>query len=431
MTFRLHKNERKSTWYFVRRVPLQYQHLDPRGIVRQTTGVRISSDPHGVAAQRVAERMDSALESYWQGLAGASATKVMADYRAACRAAIKLGVSAPLPQQGTRTIEELLARIELLERGKIAEDRHNVAALLDAAPIPELTFRQCAEEYIKAHSAGWSNAKHAEQWPTTLKQYVYPFIGDLPVAQLSGRLGTQKIKQALDPIWYTKPTTAMRVRGRIEKVLDWARAQGYREGDNPARWRGHLDSVYPNKEKLAPVQHHAAMPFRDVPAFMRKLRSVDGVAARALEFMILTAARSSEVLGARWSEIDKEARWTVPRGRMKMRRPHRQPLSDRAMAILDALPKDGDHIFPGERKGKPLDHKALQRVLERMGVDAVPHGFRSAFRDWGAEIGDYPNELLEMALAHAVGDKVEAAYRRGDMLAKRHRLMAGWEAFCT
>ena len=240
-----------------------------------------------------------------------------------------------------------IARIERLERGKIADDRHNVAALLDAAPIPELTFRQCAEQYIESHSAGWSNAKHASQWPATLEQYVYPVIGDMSVARLAGRVGTQKIKQALDPIWYSKPTTAMRVRGRIEKVLDWARAQGYVDGDNPARWRGHLDSVYPTKEKLAPVQHHAAMRYRDVPDFMRKLRSVGGVAARALEFMILTAARSSEVLGARWSEIDKEARmWAVPRGRMKMRRPHRQPLSDRAMAILAALPKDGDLIFP-------------------------------------------------------------------------------------
>jgi integrase len=431
MTFRLHKNKRKSTWYYARRVPLQYAHLDPRGMIRQTTGVRIADDLHGVSAGRVAEQIDKALETYWNDLAGAGARKATAEYQAAMQAATRLGVSPPLPQQATRTIEELLARIERLERGKVAEDRNNVAALLDAAPIPELTFRQCAEQYIESHKAGWSNAKHASQWPSTLQEYVYPVIGEMPVAQLSGRAGTQKIKAALDSIWYAKPTTAMRVRGRIEKVLDWATAQGYREGDNPARWRGHLDSVYPTKEKLAPVKHHEAMPYRDVPAFMRKLRAVDGVAARALEFAILTAARSSEVLGARWSEIDKEGRmWTVPPGRMKMRRPHRQPLSDRAMAILALLPKDGDLIFTGERKGKPLDHKALQRVLERIGVDAVPHGFRSAFRDWGAEIGDFANELLEMALAHAVGDKVEAAYRRGTMVEKRRDLMADWEAFC-
>ncbi len=336
-----------------------------------------------------------------------------------------------MPQQGMRTIEELLARIERLEHGNVAEDRHNVAALLDAAPIPELTFRQCAEQYIESHKAGWSNEKHAQQWPSTLQQYVYPVIGDIPVAQLSGRVGTQKVKAALDPIWYTKPTTASRVRGRVEKVLDWAKAQGYRDGENPARWRGHLDSVYPNKERLAPVEHHAALPYRQIPDFMRKLRSVDGVAARALEFMILTAARSSEVLQARWSEIDLEGRmWNVPASGMKMRRPHRQPLSDRAVAILAALPKDGAHVFAGERKGNPLDHKALQRVLERMGIDAVPHGFRSSFRDWSAEVGNYPNEMLELSLAHAVGDKVEAAYRRGDMLAKRQQLMAAWSTFC-
>ena len=435
MAFRLHKNKRKATWYFARRVPLQYQHLDPRGMIRQTTGVRISADPHGVAARRLAEGIDSALESYWTNLWSGGAAKAMAEYQAACQAATKLGVSAPLPQQAMRTIGELLNRIERLEHGKIAEDKDNVAALLDAAPIPDLTFRQCADQYIDSHKAGWSNEKHGKQWPSTLQQYAYPIIGNMPVAQLSGRSGTQKIKQVLDSIWYAKPTTASRVRGRIEKVLDWAKAQGYRDGDNPARWKGHLDSVYPPKEKLAPVQHHPAMHYRDVPAFMRKLRAVDGTAARAMEFMILTAARSSEVFKAGWSEIDREGRlWIVPKGRMKMRRAHRQPLCASAMAIIDKLPNGSEFIFAGESKGKPLDHKAMQRVLERMGItndEAVPHGFRSSFRDWGAELGDYPNELLELAIAHAVSDKVEAAYRRGEMLAKRHKLMADWESYCN
>jgi integrase len=434
MAFRLFKNKRKSTWYFARRVPLQYAHLDPRGIIRQTTGIRIATDPHAFAARRVAERMDSALESYWTDLARSGPRRrAMADYQAAMQAAIRLGVSSPLPQQAARTIEELLARIERLERGKIAEDKANVAALLDAAPSPELTFQESAEQYIESHKAGWSNAKHAAQWPSSLAQYVYPAIGDLPVAQLSGRSGTQKIKEVLDPIWYTKPTTAMRVRGRIESVLDWAKVHGYRDGENPARWKGHLDSIYPTKERLAPVEHHAAMPYQDVPAFVRKLRKTDGIGARALEFAILTAARSAEVLQARWSEIDRAGRtWIIPKGRMKMRRPHRQPLSDHALAILDALPSagGGDLIFPRERADMPLDHKALQRVLERMGVDVTAHGFRSSFRDWGAEVGNHPPELLELALAHAVGDRVEAAYRRGDMLAKRHQLMADWAEFC-
>jgi integrase len=434
MAFRLFKNKRKATWYFVRRVPLQYHRLDPRRIIRQTTGVRISTDPHGVAAGRVAEGMDAALESYWSKLAAGGAAKAMAQYEAACQSAIKLGVSPPLPQQAQRTIEELLARIERLERGRVIEDKNNVAALLDAAPIPALTFRQCAEQYIESHSPGWSNQKHTKQWPSTLQNYVYPVIGTMPVAHLSGRSGTQKVKEILDSIWYAKPTTASRVRGRIEKVLDWAKAQGYRDGENPARWKGHLDAVYPTKEKLAPVNHHPAMPYRQIPEFMRKLRQIDSVGARALEFVVLTAARSSEVLNAKWSEIDRGGRmWIVPKGRMKMRRPHRQPLCASAIAILDKLPKDCEFIFPREN-GTPCNHKALKRVLVRMGItndEAVPHGFRSAFNDWGAELGNYPQELLALALAHTVSDRVEAAYRRGEMLAKRHKLMADWCAFCN
>jgi integrase len=427
---RLVKRKRVGMWYYVRRVPQQYQSVDPRTIVQQSTGVAIIGDARGVQARRVADGIDRALEAYWQSLE-IGPSKALAEYQAACKAAVKLGVSPPLQDKSERLIADLLDRIEMLQRGKIAESTDNVAALLDDAPLPALTFRQCAEQYIESHKAGWSNEKHAKQWPSSLAEYVYPTIGNMPVIQLTGRSGTQKIKEVLDPIWYSKPTTAMRLRGRIERVLDWAKAHAYLDGDNPARWRGHLDAIYPTKEKLAPTEHHAAMPFRDIPGFMRKLQQTDGVAARALEFMILTAARSAEVLQARWSEIDREGRtWVIPKGRMKMRRPHRQPLNDHAMALLDALPKDGELIFPGERKGKPLDHKALQRVLERIGVDAVPHGFRSSFRGWGAELGNYPNELLELALAHAVGDKVEAAYRRGDMLAKRHQLMAEWAQFC-
>jgi integrase len=435
MAFRLFKNKRKATWYFVRRVPLQFAHLDPRGIIRQTTGVRITTDPHAFAARRIAERMDSALETYWSDLAGSGARrKALADYQAAMHAATRLGVSPPLPEQATRTIAELLARIERLEQGKVAEDRHNVMALLDTIETPDLTFRECAEQYIESHKPGWSNAKHAAQWPSSLEQYVYPTIGDIPVEQLSGRIGTQKIKAVLDPIWYTKTTTASRVRGRIEKVLDWAKAQGYREGENPARWSGHLDAVYPTKEKVAPVKHHAAMPYRAIPGFMERLRKQEGIGARALEFAILTAARTSEVLKAKRSEIDREARmWNVPAERMKMRRDHRVPLCDSALKIIDALPSASDYLFPGFRKGKPLDPKTPTRIMESMGVKdgATAHGFRSTFRDWGAEIGEYPNELLELAIAHAVGDRVEAAYRRGDMLAKRHQLMADWERYCN
>ena len=322
----------------------------------------------------------------------------------------------------------------MLQQENRIKDRATVQALLDEAPVPAITFWQCAEQYIEAHKAGWSNAKHAKQWPSSLARYVYPIIGDAPVAQLSGKHGTNSDNQVLDPIWRHKPATASRVRGRIEKILSWAKAKGYRDGDNPARWDDHLAAIYPTKEKVAPVKHMAAMPYRDVPAFMGKLRKQEGIGARALEFAILTAARASEVLHAKRSEIDRQARmWVVPKERMKMRREHRVPLCDAALKIIDALPQNGEYLFPGFRAGKPLDHKTLLRVLEIMGVrDATTaHGFRSTFRDWGAELGDYPNELLELAIAHAVGDKVEAAYRRGNMLAKRHQLMSDWESYCN
>jgi integrase len=429
---RLVKRVKSGTWYYVRRVPQEYQAFDPRTIIQKSTDVRISDDPRGVKARRVANGIDSALEVYWKSLAIEGPAKALAEYQAACHAAVKLGVSPPLQDKSERTIAELLERIEMLQRGRIAEDTNNVAALLDDAPSPKLTFRQCAEQYIESHKAGWSNAKHAAQWSTSLEQFAYPVIGTMSVAQLSGHTGTHKIKSILDPIWRTKTATAHRVRGRIEKVLDWAKAQGFREGENPARWTGHLDAIYPTKEKIAPTKHHVAMPFRDIPGFMGKLREQTGIGARALEFTILTASRASEVLEAKRSEIDREGRiWVIPKERMKMRREHRVPLSASALKIIDTLPQDSEFLFPGRKEGKPLDHKTLQRVLNTLGVKVTPHGFRSTFRDFGAEEGDYPNELLELALAHAVGNKVEAAYRRGSQLEKRYQLMADWGVYCN
>jgi integrase len=427
---RLVKRKKVGLWYFVRRVPQEYQHLDPRTIVQQSTRVRIGDDPRGNgAARRAADAMDVALETYWQSLATEGPTKALAEYQAACHAAVKLGVSPPLQDKNERLIADLLERIEILQRGKIAEDTNNVAALLDDAPLPSLTFRQCAEQYIASHKAGWSNAMHAAQWPSTLASYVYPIIGDMPVAQLSGRNGTQKIKEVLDPIWYKKTVTASRVRGRIEKVFDWAKAQGFRDGENPARWKGHLDVIYPAKEKITTVKHYSAMPFRDVPGFMEKLRQQEGIGARALEFTILTAARASEVLQAKRSEIDRQARmWIVPAERMKMRREHRVPLCDSALELIESLPQQGDYLFPGRRRP---DDKILRHVLTALGVSVTPHGFRSTFMDWGHELGNYPKEILDLALAHAVGDRVEAAYRRGDMLAKRYQLMADWNVYCN
>jgi integrase len=243
--------------------------------------------------------------------------------------------------------------------------------------------------------------------------------------------GTDVVLKILEPIWYSKTETAGRLRGRIESILDWAKARGYRDGENPARWKGHLDKLLPARSKVAPVQHHAALPYTDVPAFIKQLRTMQSTAARALEFTVLTACRTNEVLGARRSEIDLQAQmWVVPASRMKARKEHRVPLSDSAIAIIKGMP-ERDYVFAG-KSGKPLSNMAMLKVLGRMGASSVTiHGFRSAFRDWGAETGNYPNEMLEMALAHTINNKAEAAYRRGDLLKKRHKLMADWERFCN
>jgi integrase len=241
--------------------------------------------------------------------------------------------------------------------------------------------------------------------------------------------------KALEPIWHAKPETAGRLRGRIEAVLDWATVCGYRKGENPARWRGHLDKLLPKKTKVRRVEHHAALPFVGIGAFIADLRLQEGVAARALEFAILTAARTSEVIAARWDEFDLAERlWTVPAERMKAGKDHRVPLSDAALAIVELMAeiRRGDHVFPGGRAGRPISNMAMLMLLRRMGrVDLTIHGFRSSFRDWAAERTGFPAEVAEMALAHTVSDKVEAAYRRGDLFQKRRQLMDAWTRFCA
>ncbi|RVG50553.1 site-specific integrase [Sinorhizobium meliloti] len=294
-----------------------------------------------------------------------------------------------------------------------------------------ITFKEAAEKYITAHKPTWKNAKHAEQWPATLKAYVYPAIGDLPVSKIDVSL----VLKVLEPIWTEKPETASRVRGRIESVLDWARARHFRSGDNPARWRGHLDKLLPARGKVAKVRHHPALPYKEIGGFMADLKKMEGISPRALEFTILTATRTGEAIGAKWSEIDFEHRmWTIPAERMKAGKEHRVPLSARAIEILKELVSDegGEYVFIGDKKDKPLSNMALLMVLRRMERnDLTTHGFRSTFRDWAAETTAYPNELVEMALAHTVGDKVEAAYRRGDMLERRRRLMKDWSNYCA
>ncbi len=304
------------------------------------------------------------------------------------------------------------------ERAKVA---------LDVAKA--LTFKECAAQYVTAHRVGWRNSKHAAQWNATIKTYAEPVIGFLPVQTID----TALVMKIIEPLWSKKPETASRLRGRIEAVLDWATARGYREGENPARWRGHLDKLLPARAKLRKVKHHAALPYDELPEFMATLRTHDGVSARALEFLILTAARTGEVIGARPDEI-KERVWAVPAGRMKGGTEHRVPLSAPALAIVETLQKEptGTFLFPGGNRDKPLSNMAMLALLERMGrADLTAHGFRSTFRDWAAERTNYPREVVEMALAHAIENKVEAAYRRGDLLEKRRSLMAEWAKFCA
>jgi integrase len=289
-----------------------------------------------------------------------------------------------------------------------------------------MTFKQCAEAYIEVHKPSWTNAKHAAQWPSTLSAYAYPIFGDSPVQSIDVAL----VIKALEPIWHSKAETAARLRSRIENVLDWATARKFRQGDNPARWRGHLNKLLPARSKLS-RGHHSAVHYAKMPAFMGDLRARHGLSARALEFTILTAARTNEALGARWSEIDLESKvWTVPAERTKAKREHRVPLSKRALAVLAALPRRGEDefVFMGARDGRPLSSRSMLEVMRSKG--ATVHGFRSTFRDWAAEQTSYPNEMCEIALAHAVSDKTEAAYRRGDMMEKRWRLMADWGDYC-
>jgi len=290
-----------------------------------------------------------------------------------------------------------------------------------------ITFAEAATQYIEAHEAGWRNTKHAQQWRNTITKYANPVLGKLLVRDVTAA----HVISVLEPIWRTKTETASRLRNRIELILASATARGYRSGPNPAAWRGHLDKLLPPPSRVAKKRHHPALPYAQAPAFMARLREQSGVGARALEFVILTAARSGEVRGARWEEFDEDsATWVVPASRMKAGREHRVPLSPAALQVLRAQREVAvnDWVFPG-LKDRPLSDMTLSAVLRRMGVAAVPHGFRSTFRDWCAEQTHYPNEVAEMALAHIVADKVEAAYRRGDLLERRRQLMDDWASF--
>jgi len=311
------------------------------------------------------------------------------------------------------------------------------------ATAKAMTFEKCAEAYIKAHEATWRNGKHAAQWGSTLGSYAYPVFGDIDVRDID----TALVTKAIEPIWTAKPETANRVRGRIEAILDWATVREFRRGDNPARWRGHLDHVLPAPSKAKAAarrtsgrqEHHAALPYPEIAPFIAELRQQEGIAARALEFAILTAARTGDVIGATWAEFNLTERlWTVPGSRMKAGKEHRVPLSGLAIdivaqiaAVVGGNPAPDQPVFPGARPGRSLSNMAMLQTLRRMGRgDLTAHGFRSTFRDWAAERTNFPAEVAEMALAHAVGDKVEAAYRRGDLFQKRRQIMDAWAKFC-
>jgi integrase len=293
-----------------------------------------------------------------------------------------------------------------------------------------IKFKDAAATYMAAHRVAWKNDKHAAQWVSTLQTYAYPVLGDVSMQAID----TALIMKVIEPIWSEKPETANRLRGRMESILDWATVRGYREGENPARWRGHLDKLLPSRAKVRKTQHHSALAYAELPAFMTLLRQQDGSAARALEFTILTAARTSETIGARHSEFDNQGKlWAIPAERMKAGKEHRVPLSERARELIaTAAEADNEFVFRGGRLGQPLSNMAMLKLLERMGRDDLTvHGFRSTFRDWASERTNFPGEVVEMALAHTIESKTEAAYRRGDLFEKRRRLMDAWAAFCS
>ncbi len=318
-------------------------------------------------------------------------------------------------------------------RKRALECREATAAgrdpILEGRKSTEPTFGECADKLLASMESGWRNEKHRAQWRMTLERYAAP-IREKKVSEIE----TDDVLRVLKPLWQDRSETASRLRGRIERVLDYAKAHGWRSGENPALWRGHLKNVLPARRKLS-RGHHAAMPYEDVPAFVQELPAKDAMAARAMEFLILTAARSGEVLGATWAEMDlQNALWVVPANRMKAGKEHRVPLSGRALAIVKALheTRASDYVFPGQRERRPLSGMAFEMLLRRMKADAfTTHGFRSAFRDWAGDATSFSREVAEAALAHRVGDATERAYRRADALDKRRKLMAAWADYCT
>lgn len=310
------------------------------------------------------------------------------------------------------------------------EEARAARSALIAARMSAVSFSKATEQYLEAHEAAWSNPKHRQQWENTLTTYAGPKIGQMLVRDIE----LPHVLSVLEPIWREKTETASRLRGRIESVLDWATARGYRSGPNPARWKGHLDKLLPAPGRIAKTDHHRSLPHEDMPTFFAQLHLQEGSGARALEFVILTAGRSGEVRGATWDEFDLNAgKWVIPASRMKAKKEHRVALSAQAVALLKAQKelRVSEFVFPSPREGVMVSDMTLSAVLRRMKVDAVPHGFRSTFRNWAAETTNYPREIAELALAHVVGSEVERAYMRSDLFEKRRALMQDWADFVS
>lgn len=331
-------------------------------------------------------------------------------------------------RERAKEARKLLAdRVDPIEYRKTALA---AAAAANQRASTALTFEQAAEQYIRAFEGGWKNPKHIDQWRNTIATHATPIMGSVPIAEIDDAL----VLRVLEPIWRTTTETATRLRGRLEKILDWAKANKMRTGDNPAKWVGHLDKLLPDPSDIAPVVNHPSMPHTEIGAFMKELRALPGVSALALEFIILTASRTSEVLGAKWSEIDTSAAvWTVPAERMKAKKEHRVPLSKDALAVLKkAKALGGEYVFPGRKPNTPQSNMSCLALLRRIGrTDIVVHGFRSTFRVWAAERTDYPSEIAEAALAHTINDQTIAAYLRTSFFDRRRSLMQEWASYCA
>ena len=384
---------------------LQISRLSKRGLYGDGGGLYLQITAAGVKSWIFRYRDNGRLRNHGLGPLG---TVSLAEAREAALECRKLRL------QGIDPIE--------------AKKQKRAAEKLEAAK--SITFAECANAYIEAHRTGWKNAKHVYQWEMSLGKHAYPVFGDLPVAAVDAPL----VLRALEPIWATKNETAKRLRGRIERVLDWAKVRGYRTGENPAAWKGNLAHTLPAPKRVAQVKHHPALPHAQISAFWSDLAEHTSTSAQALRFAILTAARTGEVLGATWDEVDLEAAvWTVPAERMKIRKEHRVPLPPTAVALLKEQyeKRNGDYIFPGAKPGCTLSNMALLTLLRRMKRNELTvHGFRSTFRDWAAECTDAPREVPEVALAHTISNQVEAAYRRTDLFEKRRALMEEWAGYC-